>query len=789
MKRFLSLLLVLALLLSACPFALAASGSGFTDVKESDYFYDAVCWAVENGITTGVSSSSFGASVSVSRAQAVTFLWRLAGSPAPETSFGFADVPDGTWFSDAVNWAAENGIVNGRSANSFAPMDACTREQAAAFLYRYEKLLGGGFEGLWSYQLDFTDVDKISAYAFEALCWMNMQGIMQGSHGRLDPKGLCSRAQFVSMLYRFAAGESAQPTETPDIPDTPTEVTYTDKSLPVLRESLESTETVLLRYYSDMPNVPYMKLTDFYNQFYLVGTPLTEGMTAARSGSKTVYTNYGGYTLTADPDADILYCEDIVYFAYGAYVYYVSPDGESLNYYPYVNMDGYAFEPENPLPNTLRLCDYGIDLRMSGDGLYFPLGTLSDLFAGSDCYYVVYNGEKVYVTDDFYMFHSENAIYADEHLSDPLHEDRSADMAAFAYHELCFSIDTFYGRPGSEYIHNALENASLDAILTEQYPAIKKLLLSADPEEYISGVFCLVPGLLSDGGHTWILSTFAFNEFDLTQEAWDLLLSSPIFINYHTFVESLDLRDLLDAKRAPLYGDDYYVEQGDTAMIRFDEFINDYSGWTDYYAGESGLPDSTDTLSLIYAGLMRAAENPEIKNVVLDISCNSGGEVQVMHAIEWLLTGDAYEITENRIAQQTVTEFYTLDANFDGVFDEQDHPFSQFRYGILTSGFSFSCANTFPFFMKDHGSMILGMQSGGGTCVVRYFSTADGLQIISSYAGNCMRNAALESMDNGCPVDIDLRVEGDDPYASFYDLSRISEAMNAFYDGAEDVAA
>ena len=167
MKRVSAVLLCLALVVGLCPAVFAEEAPAFTDVQESNYYYEPVYWAVENGITTGVSPTQFGASGIVNRAQAVTFLWRLAGAPAPAKDHGFKDVPAGKWYADAVNWAAENGIVNGYSDKVFAPFDACTRQQAAAILYRYEELRGGGFQGAWAFEMDFTDRRQISKYAMK----------------------------------------------------------------------------------------------------------------------------------------------------------------------------------------------------------------------------------------------------------------------------------------------------------------------------------------------------------------------------------------------------------------------------------------------------------------------------------------------------------------------------------------------------------------------------------------------------------------------------------------------
>lgn len=109
----------------------------FVDIKAGDYFYDAVLWAVENGVTGGTSATTFSPNAACTRAQAVTFLWRAAGSPAPKSGVAsFADAPEGSYYHDAVLWALENGITSGTGANTFSPDAICTRAQIVTFLFR-----------------------------------------------------------------------------------------------------------------------------------------------------------------------------------------------------------------------------------------------------------------------------------------------------------------------------------------------------------------------------------------------------------------------------------------------------------------------------------------------------------------------------------------------------------------------------------------------------------------------------------------------------------------------------
>ena len=182
----------------------------FHDVTEGDWFYDAVRYAYETGLMDGVGDNLFAPNSETTRAQLVTILYRLAGQPAVSGDLPFPDVESGTWYTDAVAWAAENGIVNGVSDTEFAPGDDITREQLAAILYRYAAYQGYDV----SQRADlsgFGDASSISPYAQEALSWAHAQGLVLGfEDGSLRPQGTASRAQIAAVLMRFLAAVPAE---------------------------------------------------------------------------------------------------------------------------------------------------------------------------------------------------------------------------------------------------------------------------------------------------------------------------------------------------------------------------------------------------------------------------------------------------------------------------------------------------------------------------------------------------------------------------------------------------
>ncbi|TVX99036.1 S-layer homology domain-containing protein [Cohnella terricola] len=179
------------------------SGSSFADVDKKDWFFDAVAYVRQNGLMSGISETTFSPHLTANRAMIVTVLYRMAGNPHVTGENTFTDVPSGTWYTDAIKWATQNGIVSGYGNNSFGIDDAVTREQLVALLYRYAQYKNlditatGDLSG-------FADKDKISAWATDAMKWAVGKGLISGKgNGNLDPSGTATRAEIAAILMRF----------------------------------------------------------------------------------------------------------------------------------------------------------------------------------------------------------------------------------------------------------------------------------------------------------------------------------------------------------------------------------------------------------------------------------------------------------------------------------------------------------------------------------------------------------------------------------------------------------
>ena len=174
----------------------------FTDVRESDWFYEDVAFAYENGLFAGTSNTTFSPNASMTRAMLVTVLYRLEGEPAVSGRSGFSDVTFNSYYEDAVTWAADNGIVNGTSITTFSPNANVTREQMAAILYRYAQYKK--YNTAASSSLNgFTDQASVSGYATASLEWAVAEKLVNGSAGKLMPTGNATRAQVAAILHRF----------------------------------------------------------------------------------------------------------------------------------------------------------------------------------------------------------------------------------------------------------------------------------------------------------------------------------------------------------------------------------------------------------------------------------------------------------------------------------------------------------------------------------------------------------------------------------------------------------
>ncbi|MBP3654343.1 MAG: S-layer homology domain-containing protein, partial [Oscillospiraceae bacterium] len=185
--------------------------NAFLDLEPTGWYRSYVEFMLKNGYMNGMSANEIAPNGNVTRGQLVTILYRIAGSPdVSGTTNPFKDVEIGKWYTDAVIWAAANGIVNGVTTETFAPNNNITREQLATILYRYDGAKKSGANDLSK----FADSQTVSAYAVDAMNWAVGTGIMNGSDGKLLPAASASRVQTAAMLSRYVENETIIPVPT-----------------------------------------------------------------------------------------------------------------------------------------------------------------------------------------------------------------------------------------------------------------------------------------------------------------------------------------------------------------------------------------------------------------------------------------------------------------------------------------------------------------------------------------------------------------------------------------------
>ena len=597
---------------------------------------------------------------------------------------------------------------------------------------------------------------------------------------------------------------------------------FTQKDVPVFRKG-PTDETIALRFYEQTPSIAYISLGDYYKLILPQGSMDVEHkddgtyhFTSHTGADPSTNTGKGlGGTAVVDPAAGTLTSPDLPAFTN---TMTMSQEGMDNGYYdgmPFVRVSRMEYD-KDPQPVTFDFARYGIALHADEKDVYLPFQTVSVIYSDFGNHYASYNGQKVYVnSDNVYDSMDER----DPEFSKPIlsNRTRAKDLADFSYNHIRFCIDYFDAVPSrkTETLGNHDIDATLDA-MGEEGKALKEALHSTDLVEYI--IACDVLGLVIwDGGHTtmsYANTTSLISDGGALYEEYTTRLKdmtenkTPLGVLYSTYVtdiiNSYGHIEECQSARDKAYGSETYIKKGDTAVIVFDAFSSNYKSWTDYFAGKGERPNATeeiaegdyrgtrDAVAIVSEGLARAKEDPEVKNVVLDVSNNCGGSLDVLEYIVDVVGGREYHQWQNTLTGQLEKEYFDVDRNLDGTFDEKDKlvDYSDLNLAVLTSYTSFSCGNLFPSVLADAGIMIMGERSGGGSCAVQKCVTADGAGwTLSSWRGKLINDAGHE-IDDGIPVDVDLlertgsktTEEGYPDYSGFYDIDLLSKVMNEHFD-------
>ena len=367
-------------------------------------------------------------------------------------------------------------------------------------------------------------------------------------------------------------------------------------------------------------------------------------------------------------------------------------------------------------------------------------------------------------------------------------------------------MDYFYGHPGPALLDAAVAEKGLDAALDDlpdgRGEKIRQALHSPDYIEYLAGLYELFCYGLGDG-HTTAMTPNALMGMqdlygDATARMSELMMESvPADMSFSQYYG----RSALEETRRELWGDETYRECGSTAIIRIDAFVPDEAGWHAWEDGAGEMP--MDALGIACRGLERTAANPDIRNILFDLTDNAGGSQDLMCAIVGLVTGDVDFHGYNTLTRQHTRALIRTDRNMDGVIDERDREAARdYNFGVLTTRFAFSCGNLFPIMMQEKGAAVIGEPTGGGSSIVQMMTLSDGpVFIMSSYQWH-IRNGNGEGVEAGAVPDLPIeRIEttdGENPYfprlipgdySPYYDDAMLDRMMNEWFAQEEAPAA
>lgn len=477
-------------------------------------------------------------------------------------------------------------------------------------------------------------------------------------------------------------------------------------------------------------DVPYISVA------YAAG--FMEGMGSDRAPDYQLTTEADGDTITMKRENGyeaVFDCkDDVIGFPdYDAFlITSASPTLMNLMQISFVNQEGqpqYFETDDNSYKRygevlTLRPGDYGIDLVHQDEDYYIPLQLLNDFFLEELAIQLLYNGESLCNGIDG----NEENYYA---VTPP--KERSSQLADFSYRELCFALDSLYGLKAQHDIDD-FDTLCMQAGLDED-------LRGTDPAKYEQALSDLLFFNLDDGHSGYLHHSWMVKDNPEKNRGFSMLCLKEDLERYQ------NSRDAFYPDGCP-----GYEEIGNTAYITFDKFVLQM---IDYYT-EDAKDHLDDTMGLlIYAFSQITREGSPVENVVLDLSLNTGGAFPAAAYTLGMCLGDATISVKDILTEALETQNFKADLNLDRKFDDKDN-LKDYHLFCLTSSNSFSCGNLVPCELAaSHRVTMLGQTSGGGSCVVRFMTTADGteFQISGSIRMSYNKNGSFYDIDQGVAPD------------------------------------
>ena len=540
---------------------------------------------------------------------------------------------------------------------------------------------------------------------------------------------------------------------------------------------LASTEDTLtdpfpLYFLDGVNDLPYVEIDDLGELIYFMNTEVSEdpnySLSSSYDGNTVTFERDSGYSVTFDFAKSTITFQDFNAFLHNSYdttlIDMLSDPGvdENGNAQLFLRDKEKSFDRYGD-SKVFDLGAYGIELVRDGDKYYIPLQTANDIFFyPAQRIGFLFNGEALFLAGDNQLFSYEDADYTE--LAELYYKVKPAPlsdaMAKYSYQELCMMLDNLYGLKDSHDIKSfgqTFWEIGFDESLSGNDAAEADRAIKQFIEYYLDDLHSTFLEFSAIGGMQEFTANTGMANLKIDE-------SSKIYGD----------------ARAAVYGDDFpgYEEVGNTAYITFDHFTSNYYAPAFYEGKESGeMPDDTIGL-IIHAHEQITREGSPIENVVLDLSNNTGGDVDAaVFVLGWFLGDAPYSVKDTSTGAMS-TSVYRADTNLDRKFDADDTVSDKNLY-CLISPVSFSCGNLVPAALKSSQKVtLLGRTSGGGSCVVQPVSSAWGtvFQISGAQRMSFLKNGSFYDIDQGIEPDYFI-----DHIENFYNRAALTDYINSLF--------
>lgn len=520
--------------------------------------------------------------------------------------------------------------------------------------------------------------------------------------------------------------------------------------------------TLPTTFFTEVVDVPYVELTDFYVNFF--GTTMMESSTFFSVNSGTVTNTFTNSTLVFDTSNNTISSTDLDQFTN-----YTNSTKTSLNIISTpastlakLNEEKTTYTKGKAM--TFDLNHYNMNLIKYQNKIYVPFSILETTTFTPIFVRFCFNGDDYYFTSSNGFLDSKNKTltsFGSKYANGSLFKNktRSTSYANYFYYSLLFELENYEGH------YSRLNIQNLDTKLKEL--GFKDKLLSTDSDIANKAYADVINQVFHDGGHTAFTNRGFTSEYSYdTDEALMKEILQYDTRYYNTMLTFATLgKQIMDNPPATLE----YSTDNETAVIHLTSFTMHGALTLDNID-----QDEVSTFSILYHSLKNITAKTTVKNVIFDVSLNGGGAAAALAEALSFITDDSIEMTVTNMSTGAVLkEAVDIDNNLDGNFTDSDSYSGKFNFYILTSGFSFSCANAFPAIAKEKGyAKIIGKKSGGGDCAVLNGITVDGGNF------NMSSNYSITKKD-GTDVDSGVDVDYEIEYTNFFNIDYLANAIKS----------